>query len=199
VTDTKAKRLSGQALKDVNHGLAKLRKLGLYNGKAARGQPTAYGKSLLKRFADVISGTAAVVKVPKASRATVKTEYAGQLDFARGKLIVPKNPLNAERVRFSRTTEQVTVTGTGPTGRTYHKTIAPSAEKLKAAGKPTSARYYQIIIPGHYESLLFDRKKDLLEFIERYESESAAKGHKFKPGARKRSWRPYIERVTIDY
>lgn len=206
MTDSKAKRPAGQELKEARaqlaetrRQLAKLRKLGLYKGKATREQPTKYGKSLLKRFADVISGTAAVVTVPKQSRKTVKAEYAGQLDYQRGKLIVPKNPLNAERVRFSRKDEQVTVTGVGPTGRTYHKSIAPSPEKLKAAGKPTAKRYYQIIIPGRYESPIFDRRKDLMEFIDKYDTEAAAKGHKFKPGARKRSWKPYIERVEIDY
>lgn len=201
MSDDKRTGLFGQALRAANAQLSKLRKLGLYAGKEARGQPTKYALGLLTKFKDAITGTAAVVSIPKGERREIKDKYAGQFEYKRGKLVVPKNPLNDERVRLNPKTKTITKTGVGEGGTKYRKEITPieQAEEKPPRKKPTRkqapVQSYQVIIPGRYKSPYFDRYEDLLNFIMQYDLGSP------KADAEKRlkSWRPYIESVEIDW
>lgn len=106
------KSQSGQAQKS---GLKKLREKGLYKPKKPRAAPTKYGKSLLSRFADVLSGKASVVTAVEKGRKGFKaaSKYArsgndkmGTVRVVRNKIVVPTQA--GEIARFSKKGVRVT-------------------------------------------------------------------------------------------
>ena len=184
--------LTGQALKDVNASISKLRKLGLYSGKAARGQPTRYALTKVKQFAGVINGTASVVTIPKADTREVKTKFKGVFDYVKNKLIVPKQPLNAETVRYDKTEKTVKIFGVGTGGKKYRK-VAGEPDAASGPQKPKKSRKkykktYQVVIPGVFSSQTFDSEKRLRAFMQRYDLRRGSTV----------SWLPYIQTVEIE-
>src|SRR2546430_1573861 len=57
--------------KEYNSALAILKKKGLYNGKATRGEVGWRARALVNSLQDVIAGKSAVVSIPKQSRKAV--------------------------------------------------------------------------------------------------------------------------------
>jgi hypothetical protein len=92
-----------QALKDK---LKVLKKHGLYSGDL-RKQPTRYAKSLIKKFDDVISGNAQVVKVPKTkgekqarAKARELADAFGDTVRAKGSHVIVKVKDKGEKARY---------------------------------------------------------------------------------------------------
>lgn len=98
--------------------LAKLRKRGLYKPKDAR-KPTKYAKSLLRKFADVLSGNAGVVEVDAetAKRYRDKSAKSSEIRSKGNKVIVPKLP--GEKISFSRKRHEIDVSRRMKTGERY--------------------------------------------------------------------------------
>lgn len=104
---------SSQAIKS---GVKTLRKKGLYKPEKPRAAPTKYAKSLLRRFADVLSGHASVVTAtPAKEKRKRKTkgfsaakEYATTLRTTRNKIIVPTQA--GEVARYSPRAKKILVT-----------------------------------------------------------------------------------------
>ena len=92
-----------------------MKRKGLYTGDTRR--PTKYGKSLLRKFADVLSGRAEVVTVSRKGKSKGYKEahaYANasreDIRVVRNRIVVPVNP--GETVSFSRKTGRVRVSRT---------------------------------------------------------------------------------------
>lgn len=139
--------------RDVKSGVKKLKQAGLYSGDL-RKPPTNYAKSLTKKYADVISGRAKVVTVPKsptgrntgtkAARAEARAladKFAGIMSSKQDKLIV-KTSHPSEKVRYSKH-EQKVYTEISRSGQietheytTFSNGQLPPLEKDQAYGLP---------------------------------------------------------------
>ena len=99
-------------------GLKILREKGLYKPKNSRAEPTKYGRGILRRFADVISGKASVVTAKSEKRGNKGFKEArsykqgdqsrGTVRVVRNKIIVPTQA--GEQARFSKKGVRVTRT-----------------------------------------------------------------------------------------
>lgn len=98
--------------------LKKLREKKLYTPRDAR-KKTKYGKSVLKKFADVLLGNAGVVKVDTqtAKRYRDKTAKSGEIRAKGNRVIVPKLP--GEKVTFSKKRHDIDVSRKMKTGERY--------------------------------------------------------------------------------
>lgn len=95
--------------KSVRGDLAKLRRSGLYKPKDARAKPTRYGKSLIAKFADFLTGTAKSVKVSsKIAKQYEGGDRPGTVRRVRNRIVVPAQP--DERVTYSAKTGKVRAT-----------------------------------------------------------------------------------------
>lgn len=99
--------------------LKKLRDTGLYKPKNPRKAPTKYAKSLLKRFADVLSGSSKAVTADykTARKYSDKTAKTGEVRSKGNKVIVPVLP--GEKVTVSKRKHEVEVYRKLETGQKY--------------------------------------------------------------------------------
>jgi hypothetical protein len=106
----------------IKDGIKKLKTAGLYKPKNPRAKPTKYAKSLLNKFADVISGNSRAVKVDKKTAAAYKddTAKAGQARVKGNRVIVPVQP--GEKPYYSRKNGTVEVARKLKTGQKYIRT-----------------------------------------------------------------------------
>lgn len=85
--------------------LKKLREKGLYTPKDARAAPTKYGRSMIRKYRDVLDGRATVITIPKSKRSKGWKAARDSADPSlgvyahRNKLVVPKN--ERERISWS--------------------------------------------------------------------------------------------------
>ncbi len=86
-------------LAQVKKSLKILRDKGLYEPKNARAKPTRYGKSLIKKFGDVVKGKAFVLSAKPEALAKLK---ADQYRMSHGKVVIPAQGTNV-RPRISKT------------------------------------------------------------------------------------------------
>jgi hypothetical protein len=123
---SKPSRSKAQAARDKK-ALKTLKASGLYSGKTdLRRSPTPYQKSQIRRFADVITGKATVVR-PKSPSA-----YRGKFDVKGDKVIVPR--AKGERIGLSKTGK---ITRTRKTPRGPRKaTIIPVGPPKPGRGIP---------------------------------------------------------------
>ncbi|MGE3388105.1 MAG: hypothetical protein AB7K41_15350 [Bdellovibrionales bacterium] len=90
--------------------LKKLREKGLYTPKDARAAPTKYGRSMIRKYRDVLDGRATVITIPKTKRSKGWKAARDNADPSlgvyahRNKLVVPKN----EREHISWSTKKKT-------------------------------------------------------------------------------------------
>lgn len=112
-----AKKTKKPALSQAQKsGLKVLRKKGVYKPKAPRAAPTRYAKSLLGKFADLLTGKASIVTASQKGRKGFgaarkfkrEKEAVGTLRVVRNKIIVPTQA--GEVARFSKKKGTVRVT-----------------------------------------------------------------------------------------
>lgn len=121
-----------QSQKAARHQLSQLHKLGLYTPKKRTTKPTKYGKSLLQRLSDVLTGRTVVRKAPK----SVRQKYAGTFRQRKGKLLIPRVSPK----------EKITITKKGEVKRTREEIIGgPSG--------PFRVRFQSFIIPNKQDDL----------------------------------------------
>lgn len=143
-------------------------------------KPTRAVKSALRRFADVVTGKAAVIKVPKH---VAKGMRDG--NRVKGNLVVIEKQ-KGERFRFDPDAERIV--GTRRAGkRTFTRTIERDVGKIKPPRAGTR-RYY--VVPfnrsgGDIDYLKFDDLQELNAFMAEYEK----RGYK--------NWKNYIEVVDV--
>ena len=151
MSDNKRSGLSGQALKAANSAISKLRKAGLYAGKAARGQPTKYALSLIKKFSDVVSGRAKTIK----SNEAAAERYAGKFKTAASgkRLIIPTSGDKSEVTRVTKSGKIISY-GKTETGKSYSREVQSGdgirplkkgeryALPIRRGRKGTSYRYF---------------------------------------------------------
>lgn len=190
MADVKGKRLAGQALKEANSAISKLRKAGLYHGKKAIGQPTAYALRQVKKFSDVITGLAKAVTVTRET----KKAYGDKFRTKGNKLVVPVKKENSEIVRVVKSkvkgaADELRVYGESVSGARYSRSIK-SRKKGIGPDKPHRDFMRKQEGPGvlflvpmarrkgrrRWTSYSrFDRYDDALHMIQEYVRRSAAK------------------------
>jgi hypothetical protein len=182
--NTKPRQLRGQELKKANSELSKLRKLGLYSGKAARGQPTKYARQQINRFRDVLDGKAAVIEAPKSARQKYKGSES--LDFKGSKIIVPKNPLSGERVTYSKREKSIKIFGDAPNGKRYTKRlIGPDEFDRIVKPAPGKEIIYQVPFGRDRRMIGFDNFNELQKFMAQHYP-------------RYTNYRDYLEEIEVD-
>jgi hypothetical protein len=181
MSDTKAKRLSGQALKDANHAISKLRKAGLYSGKKAIGQPTKYALNLIKKFSDVVKGLAKPVKVSRKTKEAYEKTFKTHGD----KVIVPVKPQNSEIVRVVKSKQkgvpdEIRVYGDQLSGARYSRTLTAripgKSDKLRSQEGP--GVFFLVPIRRGKKGTTFqrfDRYDDAVYIIQEYVRRSASR------------------------
>lgn len=151
--------------------LARLKKLGLYRGNA-RKNPTRYGKSLIKKYADVLAGKAAVVKAPsKAAARAYRDEGSkapGTVRVSGDRIVVPK--LRGEKLRYDKKRKEVIgYWKDKATGKTYKKHVTKTGTDLETFSKRDDIIYSLLWMRGsEAERMFFSQYKELLNFIEPY-------------------------------
>lgn len=143
-------RLRGQALKDANHAISILREKGLYSGKAARGQPTRYALSQIKKYEDVVRGRASVVTAP--SRSAAKQAAGKSLQTKGRKVVVPVNKAAGEKARFSKTSNEINKYGINRELRKYRRTVG----KFRSTDPQIPGATY--ILPAYRGQRLIERR-----------------------------------------
>lgn len=96
------------AAKQTKKDLAKLRKLGLYEPKGSA--VTAHGKSIIRKYRDVLSGRATIVRAKPSKTESAKQrarEYKGTFRVRGDKIIVSHPPTS--KPRFSAKTGEITI------------------------------------------------------------------------------------------
>lgn len=169
------RKLTGSQLKEFRKSVAKLKQLGLVSKKIdARSQkPTRYMRGQIeKRFAGVLSGKAAVVKVPNAKvRKQFKPregEETGLYDVKNGYVIVPIEQ-GQKKPRFNKRTKKIesTVELYGrKSKRTYERVNADTAKEISNSNP--NVRYTVQTAWGALVS--FDNYEDLEAFMYSYET-----------------------------
>lgn len=161
--------------------MRKLRDAGLISKRVKlTTKPTRSVKSALKKFADVISGKAAVIKVPKHVARSMKDG-----NRVKGDLVVIEKQ-KGERFRYDEDAERIV--GTRRAGqRTFTRTIERDLGAIKPARTGTR-RYY--VAPfqragGDIDYLKFDDLEELNRFMAEYEK----RGYK--------NWKNYVEVVDV--
>jgi hypothetical protein len=169
--------------KRVRHGLARLKKLGLYSGDV-RKSPTKYGRGVYQKYSDVLSKRAAVVTTKRRREARA---FADVFRVVRKKVVVPKSA--KEFVRYNKKTGEIY--GYSVKGGQHIKALkvqrqAHSVWDLKSE-KP--GRFYRIPFGHGGSGFTFDNRKDLLAFME--------PGYTEKKNPY-RNWWKFVEVIDLD-
>lgn len=169
-----------QRAKEIK-AVRKLRDAGLISKRVnVRKKPTSAVKSALRKFADVVSGKASVIKVPpkvaKGLKGSVRTK---------GNLVIIEKQ-KGERLRYDAESEKII--GTRKVGkRHYTRRIERDLAGIKPA-RVGARRYY--VVPfqrsgGDVDYLKFDDLAELENFMGEYEK----RGYK--------NWKNYTEVVDV--
>lgn len=167
-------------LKQFRRDVAKLRKLGLVSKKtnSRKQNPTRYMRNVVRQFADVLTGKAAVLTVPKFE----KEYYKKTGHKVKGQKAVIPTP-HGEKVRRTKPVEgtptytTIQHTKTGQTIKRKHVLLPAEefASRLKAHVQKLPAlkkgEYYAFRYRGYMSLQYFggkDAKKKLLEYLMRY-------------------------------
>jgi len=112
--------------RDTQHKLARLKKIGLYKGNA-RKRPTKYGKFLVKKYSDVLSGEAAVISAPSYGEARRYRSETGNKLFrvSRNKIVVKKK--KGETFKYDKRSKAVV---------SYSKEYGQKVKRIKLPGVP---------------------------------------------------------------
>lgn len=175
------KQTKAQRAREIK-AVRKLRAAGLISKRVnVRKKPAGAVKAALRKFADVVSGKAAVVKVPKniarGLKGTVRTK---------GDLVIIERQ-KGERVRYD--AKEQRIIGKRKVGkRTFTRRIERDLSKAKPA-RDGSRRYY--VVPfsrggGDIDYLKFDDVGELATFMGEYEK----RGYK--------NWKNYVEIIDVD-
>lgn len=164
--DAQAKKLQAR---QQRRDLARLKSRGLYSGDA-RKKPTAYGKSLLKKFADVLGGRAAPVKT--GSKIAKAYKEAG-FQTRREKVIIPKKP--KDRVVFSKKSGRISRTTRTATGEKSKQIIEPIGKSGDIRALPKARKGKQTFYAVPFGSaknqyiVRFSSFEELQTFMQPYE------------------------------
>lgn len=126
--------------------LKKLREKGLYKPKNAR-KPTKYGKSLISKFSDVLTGKSKAVKTDRKTVAKYHREKAkpGEVRTKGDRIIVPVLP--GEKAVYSRKRKEVEVYREIETGQRYVRTPFEKRPKSYDALKAQLKEGDRIAVP----------------------------------------------------
>ncbi len=167
-----AKPTQKETRAQVRKSLSILRKAGLYNPKSPRAAPTRYAKSLVTRYADVVSRKAFVVSVPKAAQKQISEQYR----VHRGKAIVSKDTFT-DRARFDKKTGGVvkykTLKGGG-----YFKFQSANVKTLEELPKLKKGQTYAVPF-RQGRNIEFQTRADLdelIKLINSYETRKTREG-----------------------
>lgn len=180
----KAKSRSSQRAKEIK-SVRKLRDAGLIS-KSVRlnTKPTRAVKSALRKFADVITGKASVVKVPPRVAKGLKGSHR-----VKGNLVViARQP--GERLRYDPNAERI-VGKRRKGNKTFERTIERDLAGIRP-GKAGTRRYY--VVPfqrggGDIDYLKFDTLEGP-DGLEAFMAEYEKKGYK--------NWKNYVETVDVE-
>jgi hypothetical protein len=198
-----AKRSSGKpratSLRAFRSDVAALKKAGLISSRvdARKQQPTRHMKAQLKRFANVLDGTAKAVRVPRAKA----REYADIKDVKFDRVIMRIAP--GDDVRWSASQEAIIAKRRGrfPGIKSQREILRPRSEdtlpplpkSYKKKGKYYRYTYaVPIRIGNRIERLYFDSEKDLARFMSTYEKPQNPKRRAWK------NWREYVEVMELE-
>lgn len=153
--------------KAARSDLAKLKAKGLYNGDLRKQKPTRYGRNLVRRFADVLTGKAAVVTTStKAGLEYRKHGFRGKGN----RIVVEKAP--TDRIVFNKRTGAIDRYSSRYGDRHKETLLAGEPRALKAArGKQI---FYTMPFgrePNQYR-IRFDSFDELQKFMQPYEQKA---------------------------
>lgn len=175
--NSKKKRSAQAAINRQRKQLKLLRDKGLIKRFDARRKITPAQKKSLTKYADVVSGKAAVISAKDKKQAA---KFKNSFKVVGDKIIVPKT--KGERVAFSKKTGELKTTRKVG-GKSVTKTISDG--ELAPLGK---GQYYVISFAGGQKFRTNDFKT-LQNFMAGYEK---------KPQRPFKDWRQYVEIETID-
>lgn len=180
----KSKNPKKQAAK-LRREVLKLKDLGLikYNKRHKIG---AKEKRAVKKYSDVVSGKAAVIKLPKKEA----KKYGRSFRQTGNLIIIPRK--KGDRVRFDKKNKEVVITGKRYGKKT--RTILEPGRGTKARKGPPRGYKRWYAIPFGNSKNYFPNKKELAAFMNEYKHAAVAAGRKwgFK------NWRKYIEIVDLE-
>jgi len=170
-----------------------LKRLGLYKGDL-RKPITEHAARQAKRFSDVLTGKAAVVKAPR----PVAREYKQEFKTKYRKVVIPRR--EGEKVFYDKKSGRI-ISFRQDYGRNITRIIPPHAvtpDNVGGLPKGPNIRYViPIGAPGHVER--FENFDDLAHFMQQYEVPHFVSGDKY--GSRMsqyKSWHKYVEIEIIE-
>jgi hypothetical protein len=175
-------RIKKQKLKDARHGLAILKKKGLYDGPVRDAQLTPKVKRVLSRNKDVISGQSVVGKIISffkqifvgGQRTTVghkvKTEFEGRARTYKGHIIVPKPAGGKGIVRYNRKSGKL-VTYSIVNGKRVESKILPTNADWAAIQASPGRKEWTINLKNNAIRHTWSNYEDLVDYMSGYEHE----------------------------
>lgn len=156
-------RVSGKQLVRFRTDVAKLKQRGLVGPKvdARKQKPTRYMREQVRRFADVLSGKARVVKVPR----KIAKEYEGTLRVKRSRVVV-RVENKSETVRYDKRLGKVT-TRRQSYGKNIRKVIIPNPTG-NPDNLPQGSQYRYTIPFANGGRFTFPTLAELKRFMEGY-------------------------------
>jgi hypothetical protein len=176
------RKISRSQAKQYRASVRKLQSAGLYTGKPdLRKRPSKYVEKVLKKYADVLSGKAAVIKAPSKSTAS---KYKRAFKVRGDNIIVPKK--KGERVTIDKRGELHTTRKVR--GRTVRKTITPGG-RVRPRKPRKGAKGFYVIPMNTSDGIVkqrFESYAALAAYMEPYEENWE-------------DWQDYVEFEEYDF
>lgn len=176
-----SRKLTPDQLRKFRSDIASLKSKGLLSKRVdARSQkPTRYMRSQIKKFSDVLSGKAAVVKAPRSKA----KEFSDKYIVKGNKVVVPKR--KGETVSYSKSSNTIVASSKVGEKRVRRRMSAKAPTKHEA---PLKGNVLYVIPLGNTRQS-FDTWSDLVLFMEPYEN---------NPKNPYKEWMQYVEIVDYD-
>lgn len=178
------KKLTGAQLKKFRSDVAKLKAKGLVSSKidARKQGATRYMQNQVRKFEDVLTGKAKVIRTPK--RADAKA-FSEKFKVKGNAVVVPAKA--DEKLAYSKKNKSISATRRTGKGQKITRDIFSEAPSKSRA--PTRSKNVLFVIPVGNSRQSFDTWEDLVLFMEPYETNTR---NPYK------DWEKYVEVVRYE-